>query len=85
MASHEANGSVRIENIGPVKEWIQQAQSTMYEVAGEIGTLLEHYEHDPLVVDQRAWLESMIKRLQEVADGRIRPRPTFPGNYPDTE
>ncbi len=85
MATNEVTVSVRIENLGPVKQWMEKAQATMYEVAGEIGAVLESFEDDPLVKEHRDWFESMIKRLEEVADGRIRPKPAFPGNDPDTE
>lgn len=80
MPSGELKMTIRVENIGPVKEWIFKAQATMYEVAGEIGAVLESFEHDPLVKEHRAWFESMIDRLEKVADGRVLPRPTFPGN-----
>lgn len=85
MATSKPTMTVRVENLGPVKEWMQKAQATMYEVAGEIGAVLESFEDDPLVKEHRDWFESMIERLEKVADECIRPKPAFPGNYPDTE
>lgn len=61
---------VRVENLEPVKQWVNKAQAVMYEVAGELGAILEHDGDIAWVQQNRQWLEHMIARLEEVADGK---------------
>lgn len=49
--------------------WVMRAQAILFEVAGELGTLLERCPDETLKAHDE-WIESMILRLDRIAQER---------------
>lgn len=49
--------------------WVVRAQAIMFEIAGELGTLLERCP-DETLQQHDEWIEYMCERLQQTAEER---------------